>query len=305
MRNVSSVRPDNVFKCLCALCLVYFTFERSLKPLDGISQQQAEFLRHQYLLKCLRHVLENELPMSRRDVQELNVSLSVAFAHHWDAGRAELWNEEIRLSPVEEVKGSNCTIWEVGANVNASDSRRFMSIYPGCDFHAYEPVPTFATQLEDNWRKDPSSHQLNIHHYGLGSQTRSFSMREEDVRGESAFIDESDSGNIQIQIKNFAQAVREAKGIPSLISINCEGCEWALINEGLDDGFFQKVPIIQIGWHNYGEELGKRAVQLCEIRERLSISHDFVDGVAFGWERWKKKKEEKKNVTALHYWVSL
>ena len=294
-------RRRGVFSCVYALCGAFLISHIIPKQLARIPQLQThDVVRQQSLLKCLRHVLENELPMSRQIVkarQGLDMSLSVAFVHQWDAGRDDVWNEELRFLPTEEIKLPNCSIWEVGANIHAADSRRFMDLFPGCYFHAYEPVPTFATQLEAYWRKHPGSHQLNIHHYGLGAKTYSFTMREEDVMGESTFIDEATSGSVRIQIKNFAQAVQEARGVPSLISLNCEGCEWVLINEGLDAGFFQQVPIIQIGWHNYGQEIGKRVVQLCELRARLSLSHDLVSGVAFGWERWKKKTTKKKKTT--------
>ena len=244
------------------------------------------------MLACVRQVLESELPLSRRRVsvrEGSEVSLSVAFAHHYDAGREDLWNEEIRLVPDEAVGVSRCSIWEVGANVKANDSRRFMNIFKGCQFHAYEPVPMFVTELVESWSTTPGEYHLHIHPYGLGISNRSFTMKEEDILGESTFIQEQTSGNVEIQIKSFAHAARDAGGIPSLISINCEGCEWDLVREGLDADFLQHVNVIQIGWHNYGDHFGLRVLQLCELRRRLSLSHDFVGGIAFGWERWRKK----------------
>lgn len=55
-------------------------------------------------------------------------------------------------------------------------------------------------------------------------------------------------------------------------------------------GLLDKVSVIQIGWHSYGEiGLGARAWQLCEIRNMLAETHTMTWGLAFGWERWELK----------------
>lgn len=240
---------------------------------------------------CIVHVLKHELPISERTVKNhpgFEQRSSVAFAHHYDAGRS-LWNEEERFMPEHTLRGPGCSIWEVGANIKASDSRQFMSIFPDCQFHAYEAVPQFADSLLQHWSNEKGATQLHIHAYGLGGRSRTFTMHEASLAGQSTFIQESYQGNISVQVKTFDEAVEEAHGIPTMISLNCEGCEWDLLRAGLDSGFLQQVSVIQIGWHNYGEHIGERVLQLCTLRQRLGISHDFVTGVAFGWERWRKR----------------
>lgn len=240
---------------------------------------------------CLKAILTDELPLSRRSINlhGRDELLEVAFAHHWDAGRVDMWNEEIRLLPEPTIVAHGCSIWEVGANIAASDSRRLMQIFPTCTFHAYEPVPQFAKELVKKWQARESRRPLHVHTYGLGLQSRNFTMDGTQLAGESTYIEEAPSGDVKIEVKSFFEAAKDAGGIPSLVSINCEGCEWRMISEGLEAGFFQKVKVIQISWHNYGGTLGLRVRQLCELRQRLSNTHDMVKGVAFGWERWKMK----------------
>jgi len=91
----------------------------------------------------------------------------VAFAHHYDAERS-FWNEEERFTPDNTLQGPGCSIWEVGANTKASDSRQLMSIFTGCQFHAYEAVPQFVDSLLQHWSSEKGATQLHIHAYGLG-----------------------------------------------------------------------------------------------------------------------------------------
>ncbi len=74
-------------------------------------------------------------------------------------------------------------------------------------------------------------------------------------------------GDIEIQIKTFEHALAQSDGIPALLPINCEGCEFDFLPGAKKDGLLDKVSVIQIGWHSYGDiGLGARAWQLCGAR---------------------------------------
>jgi hypothetical protein len=97
---------------------------------------------------------------------------------------------------------------------------------------------------------------------------------------------------VTAHIKSFANAVADAGGqTPTLLHINCEGCEWEMLPAAKRAGFLDTIEVIQFGTHNYGQVgLGGRTWQLCEIRQMLSETHDTMAGdVAFGWERWVKR----------------
>ena len=99
-------------------------------------------------------------------------------------------------------------------------------------------------------------------------------------------------GDIEIQIKTFEHALAQSDGIPALLQINCEGCEFDFLPGAKKYGLLDKVSVIQIGWHSYGDiGLGARAWQLCEIRQMLAETHTMTWGLAFGWERWELKQD--------------
>ena len=130
---------------------------------------------------------------------------------------------------------------------------------------------------------------MHIHDFGLGGQTATIKVPKHVIRGQSTFIQTQDpgSGEIEIRVKALSQAVRDI-GLPTMLHLNCEGCEWQLLEVALQEEYLQNIPVIQIGWHNYGEHIGVRAWQLCDLRTRLSMTHRLVAGVAFGWDRWEK-----------------
>lgn len=242
-------------------------------------------------LTCLHQVLNGELPLNLRelDVSQGSANLSVAYPHHWDAGQTSLWNEKIRFEDISKLHRAPCSVWEVGANTEARDTKVFMKMYPLCQYHAFEPIPQFAEQLRNNWAGEE---RIRIHNYGLGGQTVTTKIHEDEIRGQSTFIQTQDGadggrGQIEIQVKSLTETIHDI-GLPTMLHLNCEGCEWQLLEAALHDGYLQKISVVQIGWHNYGSHIGVRAWQLCDLRYRLGRTHRLVSGVAFGWDRWEK-----------------
>ena len=230
----------------------------------------------------------------------------MVWAHHWDARNKGKWNEKIRFEEMKELRNNsksksdqtNCSVWEVGAHEKAADSRELMKTYPNCEYHAYEPIPAFFTVLSKNWEGTSNMH---THNYGLASEDGEFKVPSSVLDGQATYIGDGDSsesnndgdGFISAAIKSFDFAVKEAGSKPTLLHMNCEGCEWDLLPQALEEenGFISDIPVIQIGFHNYGQVgLGKRVLEYCDIRKKLNRTHRLVDGaVPFAWERWVLK----------------
>ena len=138
---------------------------------------------------------------------------------------------------------------------------------------------------------------MKIHKYGIGATEAKFNVTAEDLQGVSTFLMDTSGGGrskaeIEIEIKTFDTALSQSNGIPDMVEMNCEGCEWTVLPEAIQHGWLKKVPVIQIGWHSYGKiGLGARAWQTCEIRQMLEETHTMDYGLAFGWERWLLKTE--------------
>ena len=280
------------------------------------------------MLSCLKDVLWNQLPIAKN--QEKCTTKDVIFAHHGDAGHWQLWNKVMDgyMKPMKAMeklnaeaeqasasasqkrstvtgtgtvtetetetetetdqhRGVQCSVWEVGANVAAADSRHLMKMYGHCRYHAFEPVSLFSKKLKEIWK---SESRMKVHEYGIGEDDTVIRVTEDALQGESTFLADGQGGDIEIKIKTFEHALAKSDGIPSLLHINCEGCEWDFLPGAKKHGLLDKVSVIQIGWHSYGKiGLGARAWQLCEIRNMLAETHTMTWGLAFGWDRWELK----------------
>lgn len=219
------------------------------------------------------------------------------WAHHYDAGRMEIWNGNDRLRNITELSSPPCSFWEVGAHTQAADTRYFLGRYPECDYHAYEPIPLYYEPLARLWK---ATANVQTHNYGVGKEEGRSHVPNAALDGLGTYIGDAKitPGYKGIQdyqsvtIKSFDAAVQSARGRkPTVLHVNCEGCEWTMVPEAVEAEFVRDIPVIQISFHNYGAVgLGRRVIQYCEIQEQLSRTHDRVIGVPFGWERWVLKK---------------
>jgi len=207
------------------------------------------------MLACLKHTLDNlPIGLGRRQARLNPSKRLIVHAHHYDASNGK-WNAQDRFASMphlEEAK-DRCSVWEVGAFERADDSRVLMGAYPNCKFHAYEPIPRFFEKLDKLWSGES---RIVPHNYGLGGKDSYFLVDEASLKGQGTYIGDNANkqGSVRANIKTFDFAVSEAGGqFPSLLHLNCEGCEWTLLPEAIESGFIENVPMIQIGWHNYGE----------------------------------------------------
>lgn len=219
--------------------------------------------------------------------------MAMMFANHFDAVSGH-WNGDARLENLNVPQGDDCVIWEVGAFKNARDSQDFLPRFPQCNFHAFEPVPPFYQELEKHFKDNP---RMATHNYGLGKDTFKFMIDPSTLKDEGTFLKNSEGGTIEAKIESFDYAIQDCGGKPpSVLQMNCEGCEWLLIPQAIEAKFLDKVPIIQIATHNYPirenetQSIGRRVWQLCEMRGMLNVTHKMTMGVPFAWERWELRK---------------
>lgn len=271
-------------------CASIFYFLEALTTTTPLNAQPRHDDTDASYTSCLKETLRN-LPISK-DGQ--------VRAHHWDAGN-EQWNENIRFDPMPRLQQEPCSVWEVGAHTRAQDTQRLRSMYPLCEYHAYEPISDFFKELTDNWRQDGAGNaNVHLHNYALAKENGTIYFPKSSLAGQSTYIGDgsklpdstNDVDSDSASVRSFHFAVQDAGGNkPTLLHMNCEGCEWDLLRDALDTSFIDNVPLIQIGFHNYGHVgLGERVIEYCDIQMKLARTHNLVHGaVPFAWERWELK----------------
>jgi hypothetical protein len=73
-----------------------------------------------------------------------------------------------------------------------------------------------------------------------------------------------------------------------LVNVNCEGCEYPLLEDWIEKGLIHKFCNIQIEFHR--RILPETIARRCRIQEVLSTTFEKVYDFRFQWEHWRRKK---------------
>jgi len=139
-----------------------------------------------------------------------------------------------------------------------------------------------------------------LYNVGLGKDDR---IVEASIEGQSTFGMQKTSKKKEVNIEKLKIVktsvalrgilnVRQEKGLDteiSLMHMNCEGCEWELLEDLLEDPeLVKKVKCLQISAHYFPEWVANQNKRYCKIREQLRLTHKLAWGVPYAWERWDR-----------------
>ena len=94
-----------------------------------------------------------------------------------------------------------------------------------------------------------------------------------------------------MKISTFATVLSQTKHSPAdidLLSLNCEGCEVALLETLLSQNYIESIPEVQLSWHPL-DTIPNVKERRCRIRAELSRTHDLYYSFHFSWESWVRK----------------
>ena len=136
---------------------------------------------------------------------------------------------------------------------------------------------------------------MSVHKYGLGDSTKTIFLSEADIKGQGTFAMKDTMAEAAMMYKlNIIEAavafnnVTRGSADLDLLHVNCEGCEYEMLENIIKSGLHWRIKIIQFGTHFF-PEVPRLTERYCAIRSELSKSHKMVYGTAFAWERWDRK----------------
>ena len=218
----------------------------------------------------------------------------------------------------------NGTALYIGAHRSGDDGLVFQRRY-GLQMHLFEPSPTYFQMLKDSLAGAPG---FILHNYGLGSKTRRALLRlsgtasrivnmtqtgadlEDDLEDD---LDEGGDpeGTETVWIRSAAEAIPEVlaedrTGFVELLHVNCEGCEYDVVQGLSQTGQLFRVGQIQLATHlleytgpasDFQEALSLSlqisVKRYCEMHQTLSLTHDRSWGLPWVWERWTRRDVRK------------
>lgn len=251
-------------------------------------QSRKGFERHR-LLEAVSNTLSMRL--NRRDKRSIAVCLahSQPIFHRASNEFFHKKQEGIRHTH-HTYLNNNSTVIDIGGNIGI-DASELISRYRIKTYFVLEPLTKFYNVLKQKFRHHPNVKLLN---FGLGIATADVqvTIQEKDGVGTSLFRRVGENV-VPIHIRNATEFFLET-GLPilevDLMTINCEGCEYEVIETLLYANLIDSVRHIQFATHvtlpGYNESPYFR---YCRIQSLLSRTHRPTYQYKFVWETWTRR----------------
>jgi len=221
----------------------------------------------------------------------------VISVHHYNAATGK-WNEQKRFENLKLHVGN--IIFYVGGNTYGFDGVKLMQKCPKCKMHIFEPVPEFSKKLSETWKNHAARNDWDVavHEFGLGAYTRIIQLKETEIVGQSTFGMKGSKSNmnetkVDLQIMRTANVVKmltQGEKI-DLLHVNCEGCEWEMLENLIEENIHKSIRMIQFSSH-YFRQVKDITSRYCNIRAQLGKTHTMIYGQSWGWERWDRATAE-------------
>ncbi|XP_052098682.1 uncharacterized protein LOC127733354 [Mytilus californianus] len=154
-----------------------------------------------------------------------------------------------------------------------------------------EPIKKYYDQLTSNMKSYGGKTTFHFFNFGLGKQYSKVAINDDDVRT-SLFNLNKNTPSKTIDVFNvidFFVYLGVACVDVQLLSINCEGCEFEVIEELATTSLIEKVVNIQFQPHYVYTNVGNFSCRYCRLIELLSRTHELSYRFNVIWEMWRKK----------------
>lgn len=150
-----------------------------------------------------------------------------------------------------------------------------------CFIHVFEPVETFAKNIEDRFAKNE---KIFVHNFGLSDNSK-IARISHDADSSSIFRGE---GKEEIRLVNATDFMKEDNiSKIDLMKINIEGGEYDLLEHLIKTGFVKNIINLQIQFHDFIPNARER---MKHIQKNLGETHRLTYQYEFVWENWKLKE---------------
>lgn len=216
--------------------------------------------------------------------------------HHYFANKS-LWDTVVRrrLLDLQFLTARHCTVVYVGAHAGGHDGF-FMHLARGCAVHMLEPMPSYFAAL----RRAAAPYRaagVSVHNFGIAPRSALLHVPRRVERGQATSHASllrtgrptaSAARPIAVRLLTLEEALERlglARQKVDLLHINCEGCEWDLLEALVaSSGWPINFPVVQFGTHTDGASA--TVGRYCTLRHSLALTHSMVWGAPFAWERW-------------------
>lgn len=177
------------------------------------------------------------------------------------------------------------TLLYIGGNKHCVEGVKLLKQFSPARMVVYEPVSHYLPFLHETFANNP---EVSILNFGLGAEDKDISVPDLD-KGTGAYVNHTcaESRCVTLKIKKASTLLKEhidMSGTNNFIYLNCEGCEYEVIDDLLKAGLISYFRYIHIATHAI--DYPRLAFKFCATRKLLSHTHMIQYGMLFAQERW-------------------
>ncbi|CAF1496499.1 unnamed protein product [Didymodactylos carnosus] len=216
------------------------------------------------------------------------------------------WNENDRFKRLNNLSSTNCKILYNGAHKAGTDGLRFLRDYPSCRVWFLEPIPAFFNSLIHSHR---IAHELGkqrgfAYNIGLSKANANLDISSRDLSDDQGLTligktsQKNSTNKNQLVIRDISEILFEynflSRELPNpgefdLLHMNCEGCEYDVLERLIETNLIRYIRIIQFGSHRPKAIRATIDQRYCCIQQQLTYTHEKQFGIPWGWERWNRR----------------
>lgn len=197
-------------------------------------------------------------------------------------------NQELRWS-IHSYLNNKSFMIEAGGH-KGLDVSEFNSRYHPGTYIVLEPVTQFYNVLKDKFKSSPN---VVIYKFGVDVTDGVFYVNEDNNDGANIFAKKHSGKETLtaakiVKVSRFFEKLYIMKRDVDLITLDCEGCEFAILDLLLSTDYVHHFRNIQFQPHNL-PSLCYPIKRFCWYQELLQLTHQQKFQFKFVWESWSRK----------------
>ena len=181
-------------------------------------------------------------------------------------------------------------VFDIGGNVG-DDAEELMKKAELYKYILLEPMEKLYIGLREKFK---DREFVNIYNIGLAAKTDQIKVNIEGNFGDATSVFKSSTleGTCTLRVVNateFFIAVGVGCYEVDLLTINCEGCEYDVLESILSSSFVKSFKNIQFATHSKLAYLKDPVERYCVIQRILARTHSLTYQYKFNWESWRRK----------------
>ena len=191
------------------------------------------------------------------------------------------WNNHTYLN-------GDSTVIEVGGNVGVF-TENLQKLFKPRRYIVLEPIAVFYKNLT---KKFENTTNIVILNFGIGKEDRVDLVKEDGGSTSKYLPKDAPKEELvplrQVNATKFFKSMSVGYFEVDLLTMNCEGCEYDILDAVLDSNMVQFFRHIQISYHHL-HGLGNTLKRFCQYQEILKRTHRLVYQYPLFWESWTRK----------------